>query len=53
MVICGQCELEFDGDTEYLAHICDVTGVDPTDPQSMGKHWQTIQAEALKRGEEE
>lgn len=50
MVFCGQCNKEFaDLDTE-LNHICKVTGVKPTDPESMGVNWQKLQESAIKRG---
>lgn len=52
-VFCGQCSLEFEGDPDYLVHECEVTGVVPTDPESMGVNWQTIQQKALERGLEE
>lgn len=53
MVICGQCSTEFDGDETYLVHTCEATGYKPTDPESMGVNWQTIQQKALERGLEE
>lgn len=53
MVVCGQCSIEFNTDEDYLVHLCEVTGVVPTDPQSMGVNWQTIQQKALERGTEE
>lgn len=49
-VFCGQCPLEFADDTAYLAHTCEVSGVKPTDPEFMGKNWDTIQVSAIDRG---
>lgn len=50
MVRCGQCSKEFEDKAEYLVHVCEVTKVTPTDPKSMGKFYEQIQAAALKRG---
>lgn len=53
MVICGKCNEEFDTPELELAHVCAVTGVAPTEPESMGPNWELIQEAALARGEEE
>lgn len=52
-VFCGQCTLEFDTPELELVHICDVTGVAPTDPRSMGQNWDKIAIAAIERGESE
>jgi len=52
MVKCGQCNKEFETKEVCLAHICEVTGVAPTDPRSMGENYAQIQEAALKRGSE-
>lgn len=53
MVICGQCNTQFETSEAELAHICSVTGVAPTDPRSMGANYEAIQAAALERGQSE
>ena len=50
MVICGQCSNQYASDTTYKNHSCSVTGVKPTEPESMGENWNTIQTEAITRG---
>lgn len=52
-VYCGQCELGFVSAEAELAHVCEVTGVTPAEPQSMGPNWELIQEAALARGAEE
>ena len=52
-VFCGQCTLEFETPELELDHVCEVTGVKPTEPESMGPNWETIQQAALARGLEE
>ena len=52
-VFCGQCAVEFETEELELDHVCAVTGVKPTDPQSMGPNWEAIQTAALERGQEE
>lgn len=52
MVKCGKCNKEFENNEAYLSHVCEVTGVVPTDPRSMGKDFEKIQNAALKRGSE-
>lgn len=50
---CGQCGLGFKTETAYLRHVCEVTGVIPTEPASMGANWEAIQKAALERGAKE
>lgn len=52
-VFCGQCSLEFESEELELAHLCSVTGVTPTEPESMGTNWDTVQLSALDRGKDE
>ena len=47
---CGQCGLGFPTAEAELAHVCEVTGVTPTDPRSMGENFEAIQQAALERG---
>jgi len=49
-VYCGQCGLGFDTPELELAHVCSVTGVKPTEPESMGVNWNTISSTAIDRG---
>lgn len=51
MVYCGQCKQKFDTPALELEHICPVTGVRPTEPESMGHNWFAISKSALARGE--
>ena len=53
MVFCGQCNKEFDTWKDELDHTCKITGVKPTDPESMGVNWQKLQENALKRSVKE
>lgn len=48
--VCGKCSLQFDTEQSYLEHKCKNTGVKPTNPLSMGLHYEAIQQAALKRG---
>jgi uncharacterized C2H2 Zn-finger protein len=50
MEYCGQCGKEFKDYKSYLTHTCEVTGVVPTDPKTMGEGYELIQEEAMKRG---
>lgn len=52
-IYCGQCGLGFNTAEEELDHVCEVTGVKPTEPESMGPNWKEIQEAALARGAEE
>lgn len=52
-VFCGQCPLEFEDDTAYQAHVCEVSGVTPLEPEFMGVNWNTIQTNAVERGNDE
>lgn len=47
---CGQCNQQFDTPEAFANHVCPVTGVKITEPQSMGPNWQAIQQAALDRG---
>lgn len=53
MHICGQCQIQFDTEAEYLNHRCSETGVEPTDPRSMGADYEAIQQSALERGKKQ
>lgn len=52
MHICGKCLLEFEDENKYLDHVCKESKVKPTNPLSMGLHYEAIQQAALKRGVE-
>lgn len=48
--VCARCGNEFVSETDYVNHDCNVTGVKPSDPVSMGPAYEVIQAKALERG---
>lgn len=50
--ICGQCSQQFTSDDAYSAHVCQVTGLTPLDPEHLGPEFVAIQSAALARGEE-
>ena len=52
-MICGQCNEQFKTEEAYLLHECPVTGVAPTEPETMGKDHARLAEAALKRGEEQ
>lgn len=50
---CGVCELEFDLHSQYLDHVCEVTGLTPRHPfQTMGPNYLEIQGGARQRGKD-
>lgn len=48
--ICGQCNLGFNTEQEYLDHDCNKTGFKPTDQEHLGKAFKAISKAALERG---
>lgn len=51
--VCGQCQLQFETENEYLTHVCSELSVCPTDPRAMGADYEAIQQAALTRGSQQ
>ena len=54
--ICSRCshipgEGVFDSEEAYLSHKCKKTGCKPTQPEHLGKEFESASKAALKRGE--
>jgi hypothetical protein len=48
-IICGFCNQEFNKREDHLNHKCEITGVTPRDPETMGTGFEYIQKLALER----
>jgi hypothetical protein len=49
---CGQCGNHYKNEAGYLAHTCEVTGVKPTEPETMGKYHARLAEAAQERAAE-
>lgn len=49
-VTCSTCDVVHKDNATYLAHTCEVTGYNPTQPQHFGTQFMRNQKAALKRG---
>lgn len=49
-VTCGTCGVKHTDNDAYLAHVCEVSGYNPTQPQHFGPQFMANQKASMKRG---